>query len=243
MSGDNLREITIAFPSRDEFASEWEKNISKGGIFIQVDPPPESREKVGVVIEIVDIDDRLELPGEAVHVSPQGVGIQLDPFPEDIKSKIDAILSGEKAAADKSEEDDSNLSVHQRLAKMSRHEKAALARKGAMDERNILIRDRDPFIVQNVLQNPRITIPEMIQLTKSQSLTLDMIKHITRQTEWMAVEEVRLNIVLNPKTPLPTALGLLNKLSIKNIRSLAKRPIKQRIKSAALKIVIDRGGR
>ncbi len=245
MSGEeNLRRLNVGFATHDEFAGEWQKNISKGGVFLNVDPPPDQRERVVVVIEIADIGSGLELHGEVVYVTPQGVGIQLDPLPLETTEAVEAILAGEAPPAKEEEQktDEANLSLYQRIQQMSRHEKAAMARKGNMDARNILVRDRDPLIVTAVLQNPRISMAEIIQISKSQGLSLEMIKHITKQPDWMSNEDVRLNIVLNPKTPLPTALNLLKRLSDRNVRMIAKRPLKQQIKSAAVKLVIERHG-
>ena len=245
MTAQNKREINVTFFTRDEFAQEWESNISKGGIFVKADPPPGVRERVTVVIEIQEGEKTLALPGEAVHVTPQGVGVQLEPLPKEVTGAIGKILSGEEDAASQEKESNSprvDQSIYQAIQNMSRHEKAAEARKGNMDARNILIRDRDPHIVMNVLRNPRVSVSEIIQITKSQSLTLDMIKHISKQAEWVAVEDIRLNLILNPKTPVPLAMSLLKRLSDRNVRMLAKRPIKQQIKSAALKIVIDKYG-
>lgn len=293
----NIREIKVIYKSLQEFELEWEKNISKGGIFLKTDQTPASREKVVVVAEIAQMPYKFKFPGEAVHVSPQGVGVQLNPLSVEMKEQIKKIflpapakskdfiemeLDEEDApivlvddesedegddewennlerkpdkskepdkseppkseAADEPPTDPAQRTAWQRIQGLGRHEKAALARKGLIDERALLLRDRDPFVVLNVLQNPRITIPEIVQLTKSQNISLEMIKYIVRQPEWIAVEEVRMNLALNPKTPIPTVLSLLKKLSDGNLRSIAKRPIKQSVKSAALKLVLEKQG-
>jgi hypothetical protein len=56
------------------------------------------------------------------------------------------------------------------------------------------------------------------------------------------VEQVRLNLVQNPKTPTPTALKLLSGLNIRHLQAMAKSwSVRPQIKQAALKIVIERG--
>jgi Tfp pilus assembly protein PilZ len=232
-------ELKISFDTRDEFEAEWEKNISKGGIFLKTDSSLQARQRVHVLIEILDSGANFELGGEAVHVTANGVGVQLDPMPDGILEAIQNLRSP-KGKEDKSEEEtsgESEASLYQNIQNMSRHEKLAFARKGGMDARAILMRDRDPQVIMNVMLNPRITISEIIQISGSQGLTLDMVKYIVKRADWLTNESVCLNIVLNPKTPLPTALSLLPRLSEKNIRAIAKRPIKQAIKSAAIKII------
>lgn len=239
---NNDRILRVTYNTRDEFVIEWGKNISKGGLFVRTDTPPGIRQPVSVVIEVLDSGARFELAGEAVHVANEGVGLQLQPLSPEVEESIRKLLSIETApeqeTADSSKKADE--SIYQNIQSMSRHEKLASARKGGMDTRAILMRDHDPAVVMNVLLNPRLTVAEVIQLTAMQSLTLDMIKMIVSRAEWLTVENVCLNLVLNPKTPLPTALSLLNRLSEKNVRMLAKRPIKQAIKTAALKIVLKR---
>jgi len=269
MPEKEMREVEMSFSSVEEFEEEWKKNISKGGIFLKIDPPPAVREQLKVVLNIIAVRRKLALSGEAVHITSAGVGIHLDPLPKETASAIESILAKDEETEPEialeltpepepkpepappptpaGEEKDTppegtDPSLYRRIGNMTRAEKAAAARKGQMDTRNILIRDRDPFIVMSVLQNPGITIAEIIQITKSQGLTLDMIKHVSRQNDWMAIEDVRFNIVLNPKSPQPLVLSLLPKLSERNLRMLAKRPIKQAIKSAALKIILERQG-
>ena len=236
---DDTPELKISFNTRAEFDIEWEKNISKGGIFLKMDAPLRTRQRVYVIIEILDSDATFELGGEAVHVTDQGVGVQLDPIPDGVLGVIQS-LRAPKAPDEKDEErasGETEASLYQSVQNMSRHEKLAFARKGGMDARAILMRDRDPQVIMNVMLNPRITISEIIQITTSQGLTLDMVKYIVKRADWLSNESVCLNIVLNPKTPLPTALSLLGRLPPKNIRAIAKKPIKQAIKSAALKII------
>jgi len=40
----DITEIKISFNTLDEFKAEWEKNISKGGIFTKADPSPAARQ-------------------------------------------------------------------------------------------------------------------------------------------------------------------------------------------------------
>lgn len=240
--GSSRLEIKKKFESREEFAAEWEKNISKGGIFLKADQQPQSREKVTVSIEVPDAALNIELPGEAVHISPHGVGIQLDPLSDETRDTIKAALSGESEAEDDdgSEIKGSGEVTAQSIMSKSRSEKLGMGRRGGTQTRAVLLRDRDPQVVMNVLLNPRVTVAEVIQLTSSKALTLDMIKIIIKKPEWLAVGKICLNLVLHPKTPLPTALSLLDKLPEKDVRMLAKRPIRAQIKSAALKKIIPK---
>lgn len=250
MSGD-VPKLKIAFGSSQEFAAEWEKNISKGGIFLQADPPPPVRQRVAVIIEIGEAGKNFWLDGETVYVTPQGVGVQLDPISQQIREDIERLLNApeqkaqlpEVKAVEESndsgdeEEAGSGQNLHEEIKNLSRHDKMSLARKGGRSERSILLRDRDPQIVTNVLLNPRVGIGEVLAISKSNSITLDIIKRITGTSEWISNEDVRFNLALNPKTPLPVALGLLKRLSDKNIRKIAKRPLKQQIKAAAIRIL------
>ena len=65
---------------------------------------------------------------------------------------------------------------------------------------------------------------------------------IATSAQWAQSEQVRLNLVQNPKTPTPTALKLLPGLNIRHLQAMAKSwNIKPQIKQAALKLVIERG--
>ena len=129
------------------------------------------------------------------------------------------------------------------LRSMTRPQKLILATKADRVIRAMLIRDTDPQVIFYLCKNPKITLDEILEITRLGTMNGPIANLIAGTAHWIQSEQVRLNLVQNPKTPTPTALKLLSGLNIKNLRSLAKNwNIRSQIKQAALKLVLERGG-
>jgi hypothetical protein len=130
------------------------------------------------------------------------------------------------------------------LRAMPRPQKLILAAKADRATRVLLIRDVDPQVLFYVCKNPRITLDEILEITKLGTLSGPVADLIATSAQWVQSEQVRLNLVQNPRTPTPTALKLICGLNIRHLQTMAKSwTIKPQIKQAALKLVIERGGR
>lgn len=128
------------------------------------------------------------------------------------------------------------------LRAMPRPQKLILAGKADRATRMLLIRDVDPQVLFYVCKNPRITLDEILEVTRLGTLNGPVAELIASTAQWVQVEQVRLNLVQNPKTPTPTALKLLSGLNIRHLQAMAKSwSVRPQIKQAALKIVIERG--
>lgn len=128
------------------------------------------------------------------------------------------------------------------LRAMPRPKKLILAGNADRATRVLLMRDVDPQVSYYLCKNPRITLDEIIEITKLATLNGSVADLIATTSQWVASEQVRLNLVQNPKTPTPTALKLLGGLHIRHLQVMAKSwQIKPQIKQAALKLVLERG--
>ena len=127
------------------------------------------------------------------------------------------------------------------LRAMPRPQKLILAGKADRATRMLLIRDVDPQVLYYVCKNPRITLDEILEVTRLGTLSGTVADLIATTSQWVQSEQVRLNLVQNPKTPTPTALKLLPGLNIRHLQAMAKSwNIKPQVKQAALKLVIER---
>ena len=128
------------------------------------------------------------------------------------------------------------------LRAMPRPQKLILAGKADRTTRILLMRDVDPQVLYYVCKNPRITLDEILEITRLGTLSAAVADLIATTSQWVASEQVRLNLVQNPKTPTPTALKLLAGLNIRHLQTMAKSwNVRPQIKQAALKLVLERG--
>jgi len=92
----------------DEFRSTTIKDISWGGAFVVLEPPPPLDTRVIVEFTLVDENVSLELWGTVVRVEeekegrPAGVGVKFDELDEDSRTLIQRLVDEEVASLIKS---------------------------------------------------------------------------------------------------------------------------------------------
>lgn len=118
-------------------------------------------------------------------------------------------------------EEEVRLTFTQRIMKMSVSQKIKLASLGNKEARTMLLRDSNKLVCVAAVTNPRITDGEIIALSANRTLNDDVMRHITRNREWLKIYQVRLNLVNNSKCPLPVALKLLPSLQPNDVKKVA----------------------
>jgi len=121
--------------------------------------------------------------------------------------------------------------------------KFRLALRADQTTRAVLLQDTDRRILLALCKNPHITVDEILRIARNTQVLSNTLECIIKNPQWVGREEIRYAVVVNPKTPIPMALRLLPRLSRHNIRSIAKsQAVRQQIKTAALKVVIESPG-
>ncbi len=121
-----------------------------------------------------------------------------------------------------------SLSIAQRIA---------VARRGKLGARRMILKSPDAKLHQYVLQNPRITPGEIAAMAAMTSLAPDLLKRIASQPEYLRHTQVVRNLVCNPKLPLDVVQRLLTKLSAAELRQLSRGG---RVRQAVKRMIIKR---
>ncbi|MFQ5722913.1 MAG: hypothetical protein ACE5G6_00365 [Terriglobia bacterium] len=134
-----------------------------------------------------------------------------------------ALARQEEAEAQaKPEEKRERESLTQKISKMSVSERMQLALKGSRDERLILIRDPSKVVYRAVLQSPKLTDSEVESFASMKNVADEALRIIASTRKLMKSYVVVRNLVNNPRTPLDISLGLLNRLTEKDLKFLTK---------------------
>lgn len=103
--------------------------------------------------------------------------------------------------------------------------------------RLILLRDSNAQVAVSVMQNNALSEQEVEQLAASRSVVEEVLEVIARRREWVGRYNITKALVLNPRTPLPTALRLVTKLSVRDLRDLGRdRNVPDAVRSTALRL-------
>ena len=134
------------------------------------------------------------------------------------------------------------LTLKDQIAALRPDERSRLAARADRITRSVLIRDPMPGVVVFLLKNPQISRQEVVEISKLNTLNHQAATIICANKTWIQSEEIRYNLVINPKISMPIAMRLIPSLSMKHLRELAKNHnIKEQIKRTALRLVLERG--
>jgi hypothetical protein len=123
-------------------------------------------------------------------------------------------------AEDERQEAD-KVSTVQRIYRLNTAEKVVTALKGTREERAILVRDPNRIVSVAVLGSPRITEAEIESFAGMKSVSDEILRQIGKNRDWTRRYGVISNLVRNPRTPLAISLGMVPRLTPKDLKSIA----------------------
>jgi len=133
--------------------------------------------------------------------------------------------------------------VFQRVALMSIKERVMLAIKGTREARMILVRDPNRVVAGAVLRNPRLTDTEVESIASFKSVPEDVLRRIGQNRQWARSYIVIHNLVRNPRTPIATSLGFINRIQLRDLRGLSQnKNVPDVIRQTANRLYLKRAG-
>jgi hypothetical protein len=132
------------------------------------------------------------------------------------------------------------MSLERKLATMSVSEKVQLALHGNREARQLLLRDRAGVVQSSLVRNPKITLDELSALARAPHLAPDCAETLAQHPTHGRSPQLALALVRNPRTPLPTAIDLIPRLSPGDLRVVAKGlGLRMQVAAAARKRLVD----
>lgn len=133
--------------------------------------------------------------------------------------------------------DDRHRSMWARLLNMSVSEKVQLAFKGDKSVRTVLIRDRNRLIATATVRNPRMTENEVESIAGMRNVEEEVLRLIAMKREWSSKYPIALALARNPKAPIGVVLPLINRLTLRDLKSLKDdKGVAEVIRTAARKL-------
>ncbi len=136
-------------------------------------------------------------------------------------------------------DDHSTTSLQALIMKMSVSQKIRLALVGDANARKLLVRDPKKMVSLAVLKSPRLTDGEVRMFCSNKALAEEIFVQIGRNKSWTRDYSIRRALILNPKCPMPLALGFLRTLSMKDMKDVSKSREVSGVIARAAKRVID----
>lgn len=179
---------------------------------------------------------RCELEAEVAQVFTEAEGEYRTAFLVDPSS-----LAVRSTRSDHAGEVDGTSPIFQ-IQKMNPNQKARLAARAGRSERQILLRESSAQVLQGLLVNPRIEGKEILQIVKSTHANAAILQRVASDPRWGKNPEVLATVAKNPKTPVPFATRLIEKLRTSDLRLMAKMQsgMREVIRRAALREYLRR---
>ena len=229
--------LQIDYPGGPEFLAAFDAEIAKAGLLVRGAAVPAAQAMADCVLQVKVGQERVEVPARVAAIVPGvGVAVVFEGVPVPLSALAQRLRS---ASGSNEQEGEAELPgpVADRLKAMSVAQKMALALAGSREERFALLRDPNKTLHVYVLRNPRIGVDEVAWAAKQPTLSPDALKQISEHREWSGNATVCIGLVRNPKTPLPLAVRLLDRIPMSEVRAIAKGGAREQIVHAARKKV------
>ncbi|GAC1548152.1 MAG: hypothetical protein NVS3B10_11820 [Polyangiales bacterium] len=118
--------------------------------------------------------------------------------------------------------DEKVIPLEQRVRSMTISQKIRVAMLGTASTRALLVRDKNRLVAAAVIRSPLIQDPEVAAFASSRSVSEDVLRMIGTNGEFTKSQQVKVNLVGNPKTPLAIAMRLLSHLRTDDLRKLSR---------------------
>jgi hypothetical protein len=105
-----------------------------------------------------------------------------------------------------------------------------------------LLADPEPRVIQALLTNPRLREQDLLVAIRSESASRALLEETASSFRWRDAYNVRLQLVLQPRTPLGVALGQLSSLRGRDLTRVAEtKSLRPLLKAAALRVAQSDG--
>jgi hypothetical protein len=196
-----MDEIRIALKESgpvDESRDEMFKQVHSSGGAVQVEAA------LLDVLEAADVDDALELP----DLPDDGEIYDGPPLPHE-EVQLDENGEAQPEIREEDKQPASKESRMHQILQMRPLEKIRTALLGDKYDRSLLVRDSNKTVAIAAIRSPKIRDDEAISYSANRSLPLEVITYISNRRDWIKLYSVKLNLVMNPKTPMARSMSLL----------------------------------
>lgn len=135
------------------------------------------------------------------------------------------------------------ISLIRRIMFMNARDRIKLARKGDREARSILIRDPNKVVASAVINNPRITVQEAENIAAMRTVADEVLRLMSLNRGWARSYTIIHNLARNPRTPIPTVIGILPRIRTKDLQYLTQnRNVSEAVRRQALRLSQTRSG-
>lgn len=183
----------------------------------------------------------IEVPDEEIDDSWLAFDL-IEEFYEETEEQRRALIEkiiGESALDGEAVPD--RVMMIRRIMLMDIKDRIKMAMKGDREARSILIRDSNKLISKGVLMNPRITEHEVERISAMRTIPDEILRLIGINRAWARNYSIIHNLARNPRTPLGTAMTILQRIQTKDLKAIANnRNVSEAVRKQAFRMLAMR---
>jgi len=232
------RQIRVAIAVRAQFAGEtflvreFTANLSIGGLFLCTEQEIATRTRGILTFQHSQWDHPFEVEAEVVHVvpaghaHPQGLGVQFVELEEADLKRLDRLVQGlnrgsiSESIRHAAREQGGDLL--RELRRRPTSQKVTFAAGAKPLEIDALIRDGNPSVIAQLLDNPHLNRPHVRAILRDPRVTVAVVSTIGRTTQWMTDQECRISFCKHPNAPLQDVLNQLKRVKVSDLEMLSR---------------------
>jgi hypothetical protein len=224
-------ELRLQFTSLEALRAELSSNLRKGRAFVDGVTAIAERTLCDLVIEHPVTGRTHCLVADVVWVKPDasGVGVQFSGWDaaavDALQAFVEAVVSTAEVEPEPESADDRPgpvRTVHDRIRRLTTHERDLVARQGSLPERVALERHFGSAVWEPLLANPNLTPPEVMRIAKNGHLPQPLVTAIVSNGAWLTIPEVQRALLSNPRVSGPNLERVLRALSPADLARVAQ---------------------
>ncbi len=234
--------ITIQFAGVEELEREFEDNLRHGGTFASGITGFAQTDDCTVILVHPRTNTRMTLPAQIALVvgegNGQGVGIALKGFNATVREKLAGFVKAGSRPPGEKETRSAPDNVYARLRGLSPVDQRKTAASHKMDERVVLERIYGKTVWKSLLDNSRITVPEVSRIARMGAMPRPLLEQIVSNATWLNAPHIRRALLSNPRLSGEMIMKVLRVTPRSELRLVAKQTTySSQIRSAARKLL------
>jgi hypothetical protein len=194
MSPAALPQLHLRHEDLEALQADFEQNLRLGRAFVTGAAELEERDGCELLLVHPETGDTLSLSAEVVWVKADepgsGTGLVLRELDAKDAARLASFVQEKKAAPQ---------NVHERVRGFSAAEQMRCAREGDLPERVALERVYGKAVWEALLENPRVTVPEIARITRKGNAPKPLLEKIAANAAWMGSGELRRALLTNTR--------------------------------------------
>ncbi len=177
--------LLVTFLDTDELEKQVQTDLTRGHVQVWGEHDVKPGESCELVFVHPETGEAIELEAKVDAINEDGVSVRFPVTPL-VRNRLNK-FAGLKAG--------SNLQARIRLLKGNQRRQLALT--GDLTERTALERAFGKDVWESLIENPRLSVGEVVRLARLGSLPLPLVEKIIQNNAWVKVPQIRRALFTN----------------------------------------------